>query len=167
MTVIAFKDGTMAADTRVSFGNEAIRATKLVRMQDGGVAGGCGLWSAAYAALRYLETGGPYDDEHANNLPNIKDACILIARPDGSLWLLEDRFPAYPILDKSAAFGCGSAAAIMAMRLGQSAPAAVAQVTRQDILCGDPVQSMAVEQTHEYAALKTHPKRSPPAKKKR
>ena len=168
MTVIAFKDGVMAADTRLSDYNEAARATKLVRLPDGGVAGACGKWADAYAALRWLEAGGQYEDEHDDKLPTISGASLLLAKPDGSLWLIEGRFPAYPLLDKVCAVGCGAEAAKMAMTLGLSAPEAVSRVTRQDLLCGDPVQSMAVEPTHEYSALKTHPKRAPvkPAKRK-
>lgn len=39
MTVIACKDGVMAADTMLSAGNAQARAQKLVRLPDGGVAG--------------------------------------------------------------------------------------------------------------------------------
>lgn len=156
MTVIAFKDGVMAADTQLSAFNSACRAQKLVRLPDGGVAGGCGTWSHAYSALKYLENGGDPEDEHAAKLPTITDAAVLIARPDGSLWLLEERFPAYPLLDKQMAIGCGADAARMAMSLGLSAVEAVSKVTRQDLLCGDPVQSMDVEVPATFSGVKTH-----------
>ena len=152
----------MAADTMLSAFNSQNRAQKIVRIASGdmagGVAGGCGLWSRAYAGLRYLEDGG--DPDAKDGLPNIKEASILIAKPDGSLWLAEDEFPAYPLLDKVAASGCGSDAALMAMTLGLSAIEAVAKVTKQDVLCGDPVQSMEVQETHEYPGAVTHGKRS-------
>jgi hypothetical protein len=175
MTIIAFKDGVMAADTMLSSYNSQNRAQKLVRMPDGGVAGGCGLWARAYSGLRYLAEGGSPDDRPApegmQGPPDIREAAILVAKPDGSLWLLEDEFPAFPLRDKVAAVGCGTEAALMALNLGLSAVEAVAKVTRQDVLCGDPVQSMEVEETHEYAAVVTH-SRSPsrakaPARKRR
>lgn len=58
LTVIAYKGGVMAADTQLTDGNSACRVRKIVRLPDGGVAGGCGVWASAYAALRYLERGG-------------------------------------------------------------------------------------------------------------
>lgn len=166
MTVIAFKDGVMAADTMLSAHNQQYRAQKIVRLPDGGVAGGCGTWRNAYAALKYLAEGGDIDAK--DGLPKIDEACILIARPDGSLWVLEDAFPAFPIRDKSAAVGCGSDAAIMAMSLGLSAVEAVAKVTRQDVLCGDPVQSLAVVDREAMPDVTTHSQKSlrAPAKKK-
>jgi hypothetical protein len=160
MTIIAFKEGVMAADTMLSAFNSQTRAQKIVRLPDGGVAGGCGLWSRAYSGLRYLEEGGDADDRPAPEgmpgPPNIREAAILIAKPDGTLWMLEDEFPAFPVRDRVAAIGCGSDAAIMAMTLGLSAVEAVAKVTKQDVLCGDPVQSMEVQETHEYPGAVTH-----------
>lgn len=156
MTVIAYKDGVMAADTQLSAFNSQSRAQKLVRLPDGGVAGGCGLWTNAYATLKFLEDGGDPSDEHADKLPKLTDAAVLIARPDGSLWILEERFPAFPLLDKEMAIGCGADAARMAMSLGLSAVDAVSKVTRQDLLCGDPVQSMDVEHPVEFSGVKTH-----------
>ena len=160
MTVIAFKDGVMAADTQLTQFNSRVRAQKIVRLPDGGVAGGCGSWAAAYAGLKWLADGGSdTGDEGKKLLPDIDEATILIARPDGSLWLLESRFPAFPITDKFAAVGCGNDAAMMALNSGRSAVEAVHAVIQQDVLCGDPVQSMEVEATHEYSGPKTHRKR--------
>lgn len=164
MTIIAFKDGVMAADTMLSAFNSQNRAQKIIRMHDGGVAGGCGLWARAYSGLRYLAEGGSPDDRPApegfQGPPDIREACILVAKPDGSLWILEDEFPAFPLRDKVAAVGCGAESAMMAMGLGLSAVEAVAKVTKQDVLCGDPVQSMEVEETHEYPGAVTHSRRS-------
>jgi hypothetical protein len=163
MTVIAFKDGVMAADTMLSAFNAQNRAQKIVRLPDGGVAGGCGQWNRAYSGLKYLADGGSLDDR-ANprtpeGPPNVEGASIMVAKPDGTLWLIEDEFPAFPLRDEVAAIGCGAEAALMAMTLGLSAVEAVSKVTRQDVLCGDPVQSMEVQETHEYPAVTTHGRR--------
>jgi hypothetical protein len=163
LTVIAYKDGVMAADTQLTGFNRTNRAQKIMRLPDGGVAGGCGLWTAAYAGLKFLAAGGSEDKDV---LPDIKDATILIARPDGSLWLLEDRFPAFPITNNVASVGCGSDAAEMAMSFGLSAVEAVAAVTQQDVLCGDPIQSMAVEPTHEYGQATTYALEKPAQRKR-
>lgn len=164
MTCIAFKDGVMAADTMLSSYNAQMRAQKLVRLPDGGVAGGCGLWTRAYAGLKYLSEGGDPDaldnPRSPEGPPNIRESSILMVKADGSLWIIEDEFPAFPLLDTVAAIGCGSDAVMMAMGLGLSAVEAVGRVTKQDILCGDPVQSMEVHETIEYPAIVTHTKAS-------
>ena len=168
MTCIAFKDGVMAADTMLSSFNSQTRAQKIVRLPSGGVAGGCGLWRNAWAGLKYLADGGDPEGRpiprSPEGPPSVDEASILIAKPDGSLWLIENEFPAFPIMDAVAAIGCGSDAALMAMELGLTAVEAVGKVTRQDVLCGDPVQSMAVEWPAEFSAVVTHRR---PARRKR
>ena len=164
MTIIAFKDGVMAADTMLSAHNSQNRAQKLIRLPDGSVAGACGQWNRAYSGLRYLADGGSMDDRtnlrSADGPPCIEGATLLIAKSDGTLWLLEDEFPAFPIRDTIAAVGCGSDAALMAMTLGLTAVEAVAKVTKQDVLCGDPVQSMEVQEPHVYPEAVTHTPRA-------
>src|SRR5690606_30640622 len=119
MTVIAFKDGVMAADTMLSAGNSQNRAQKIIRLPDGGVAGAAGVWSRAYSGLKYLSDGGSLDDRPSPRTPegppNVDGAILMIAKPDGSLWLIDDEFPAFPLRDTVAAIGCGSDAALMAM----------------------------------------------------
>lgn len=153
MTIVVFKDDIMAADTQLSQHNAKFNASKLVRLPDGGVAGGMGVFSDVYAGLKFLADGGTEDDD---KLPEIKDATILIARPDGSLWLIEGRFPAFPVMDKEIAIGCGADAAKMAMQLGKSAVESIGLVIKQDIMCGEPIQWMQLEDTHEYGGVKTH-----------
>ena len=169
MTIIAFKDGVMAADTMLSSHNSQNRAQKIVRLPDGGVAGGCGQWNRAYAGLKYLADGGDMDARGNTRAPegppNIEGATLLVAKADGSLWLIEDEFPAFPLRDSTASVGCGSDAALMAMTLGLSAVEAATRVTKQDVLCGEPVQSMEVVPTAEYPAVVTHKRL--PAKPKR
>lgn len=171
MTVIAFKAGIMAADTMLSNYNAQNRAQKIVRLPDGGVAGGCGLWRSAYVGLKYLADGGDPDGRpiprSPDGPPSVDEATILLAKPDGSLWVIENEFPAFPLLDTVAAIGCGSDAALMAMTLGLSAVEAVARVTRQDVLCGDPVQSMAVERPAEFSGVVTHKRPAKKAAKRR
>lgn len=169
MTVIAYANGTMAADTMLSAGNRSSRVQKIVRLPDGGVAGGCGLWTNAWACLKWLAEGGDAYSGAAlartkDFLPDVTGASILIARPDGSLWVLEDDFPAIPLLDTVHSVGCGSDAAMMAMNLGLSPVEAVAKVAKLDLLCGDPVQSMDVYTAPEYPGVTTH---VPEAKKAR
>lgn len=161
MTVIAFKAGIMAADTMLTGFNAQQRVQKLVRLPDGGVAGGCGQWVPAYTCLKWLADGGdPFGGavlaRSKGDLPSVDGACILIARPDGTLWTLEDEFPATPLMDTVAAVGCGADAALMAMDLGLSAVEAVAKVTKRDVFCAGPVQSIEVYSAPDYPGVQTY-----------
>ncbi len=156
MTVVAFKDGVMAADTQETWGTGRARVCKIVRLPDGGVAGGAGDGPACQAALNWLASDGPLDGQSDRTLPDIAGAEVLVAKADGTLWLLYGRFPGYQLLDESIAIGCGSEAARMAMSYGASAVEACQRVAKQDVFCGDPVQSMEVQETHEYPEAVTH-----------
>jgi hypothetical protein len=153
VTVLAYKDGILAADTQLTDYSEMRRAQKIVRLKDGGVAGGCGEWKKAWAGLKWLADG------EEGEPPSIDGASLMIVRPDGTIWLAEDQFPAFPLMDDFAAVGCGSSGAMMAMRLGLSAVKAVEAVTGQDAMCGGSVQSLEVVPMAHFPAVKTHRKR--------
>jgi hypothetical protein len=163
LTVLAYKAGILAADTQLTGGSAINRAQKIVRLPDGGVAGGCGLWSRAYAGLKWLEEGRRGDP------PDMTGATLLIVKPDGTIWLAEDEFPEYPLIAEYASVGCGSDAATMAMRLGLGAVEAVQHTIGQDAFCGELVQSIEVILQQELPDVKTHTKRvtKAPAKKAR
>lgn len=65
----------MAADTQLT-GDYKLRVQKIVRLPDGGVAGGAGVWHRAYAGMQWL-AGGEQGEP-----PKIKGATLLILRPD-------------------------------------------------------------------------------------
>jgi len=139
MTVVAFKDGVMAADSQLTAGTLTSLIEKIWRLPDGGVVAGSGTYAQVYAAAKYLaggESGAPPD--------SIDEVSLLIARPDGSLWAVDGRFPAYPLLSNFAAIGCGADAATQAMRSGATAFKAVASVIGQDAGCSWPIQTMEV-----------------------
>jgi hypothetical protein len=160
MTVIAYKDGVVAADTQTTWGTSRVFGPKLVRLPCGGVAGGAGDASASQAALNWLASGGSLDGSEGKAfVPNIEGADVLIAKGDGTLWMLTSRFPAWPVNPAPVAIGCGSDAALIAMSLGLSAVEACQRVALHDVYCGSPIQSMEVEPTHEYSGAKTHRKR--------
>ncbi|QLQ28504.1 MAG: hypothetical protein HZT39_09760 [Pseudoxanthomonas sp.] len=128
----------MAADTQIT-GDFIVRAQKIVRLPDGGVAGATGIWSRCYAGLRWLADG------EQGEPPKIKGATLLIAKADGSLWLAEHEFPAYPLLDKYTAVGAGAMAAMAAMNGGASAGDAVKAAVRLDAYTSDPIQMLKIE----------------------
>ena len=139
MTTCAAKAGIFAADTQLTSGQTIYRVSKLVRLPDGGVATGCGDWAEVYQALRWLADG-----EHGD-CPDFPDSTILIGRPDGSLWLADDKFNPYPLIGTIAAIGVGSQAAQVAMYGGKTAQQAVEAVCGQDPHTSAPVETMKVK----------------------
>jgi len=140
MTCIAAKDGVMAADGRLSSDDSQTTVVKLIRLPDGGVAGAAGMWAAARRALTWLANGEQGDP------PSIGDETqVLIMRPDGSLWLAEAGFPAYPLEAREAAIGSGSQGALVALLMGASALEAVQKVGEICPTIGPPYITMVPE----------------------
>jgi len=138
MTTVAAKAGEMAADTQCTW-DYSIRVQKVFRLKDGGVVGMAGNAGRGYAAAQWMVNG------EEGEPPKMKGASLLIMRPDGSLWVADDEFPAFPLLDKEAAIGSGAQAAMLAMRAGASAGDAVKQVAKIDPYTSDPVQALRIE----------------------
>lgn len=134
----------MAADTQLT-GDYRLRAQKIVQLQDGSLVGGAGTWHRCWAAMLWL-LGGEQGDP-----PKLKDSCLLVMRPDGSLWVVEEEFPAFPLLDREAAIGSGAAAAMSAMRAGMSAGDAVKHTCRMDCGSSDPVQMLRLPKLKKAA----------------
>lgn len=159
MTTAAIADGVVAVDTQVTGGTYAVQAAKLVRVWDGGVAVAAGAFRAGYAGLKWLAEGERGDP------PDIEGATIAIVRPDGVIWLADDGWPAFPLMERSYAIGCGQDLVRMAMANGADPVQAVAQACELDINSSAPILSMAVCPTHEYPAATVHEVRH--AKRKR
>lgn len=138
MTTVAASWPHFAADTQITGGSLMQRVCKLFRLPDGGVASGSGDWSKAYAALKWLEGG------ESGDCPGFEGASLLIGRPDGTLWMADDEWPAYPLLGQVASLGCGAQAAMVALSGGQSPEQAVASVAAHDAATSGPVQTMQV-----------------------
>ena len=161
MTTIAFKDGVMAADTQATAYNVTFPVQKVWRLPDGGVVACCGSASKGWAGIRWLmdgERGEPpiLDDE----------TTLVIARPDGSIWLAEGQFPAFPTLARELAHGCGRDFALSAMADGKSAVEAVMFAASQDVMTGSPVMSLQVV-PQEYPEPELHYPPKPKAPRKR
>lgn len=128
----------MAADTQAT-GDCIYRVQKVLRLPDGGVVGYCGVTARGYAAARWMAEG------EVGEPPKMKGAYLLILRPDGSLWMADGEFPAYPLLDQFAAIGSGAAVAMAAMRSGKEPADAVRDAVHLDAYTSDPVQVLRVE----------------------
>lgn len=140
MTTIAISDGLVAVDSQLTGGNYAVRAQKLVRLPDGGVAVGAGAWRTAYAGLMWLANG------ERGEPPDLEGASIIIVRPDQSIWIAEEQFPAYPILDRVYASGCGADMARLLMAQGADPVQAVAEACEHDAMSSGPIFAMRVYQ---------------------
>lgn len=147
-TVVATPEG-MAADTQAT-GDCVYRVQKIFRLPDGGVVGFCGLTCRGYAAAKWVVDGEQGDP------PKIKGAYLLILRPDRSLWMVDGEFPAYPLMDKSAAIGAGAQAAMCALNAGKGAAEAVKEACRLDAYTSDPIQYLALEQGTKRAKRTRH-----------
>lgn len=138
MTTIAVQDGTVAVDTQGTGGNYIIRVQKVYRLPDGGVVAGCGAFAAAYAGMRWLMEG------ERGEGPDIEGAQLVIVRPGGDIWLADDRWPAFPILDRVYAAGCGADLARQLMAQGKTPVEAVAEACELDAMSSGPILSMSV-----------------------
>lgn len=142
MTVIAARGKEAAADTQLT-GDYVHRVHKLHRLPDGGVAGGAGNWARCYTYIQWLIT-------QQGDAPSLEDCSVLIVRPDGSHWLAEDG-GTFPLIDTVSAIGCGSQAAVLAMRQGMTPAKAIESVCKADAYSSEPVQTMRVEPARKRA----------------
>jgi hypothetical protein len=164
MTTIAIKDGVVAADSQTTAHNYIFRAVKMVRLPDGGVAVKCGDASAGYAGLKWLAEGERGDP------PDITGATVVIYRPDYSIWVADDRWPAFPILDTEYGGGCGLDLVRLLLSQGRSAVEAVAEACEHDAMSSAPVLYMEVLPQREDPGVQMYvpakPKRAPVRKPK-
>lgn len=146
MSIVCFKDGTMAADTRAIHDDAGIvRTTKLMRKRIGrrehllGLAG-----DVSYAMLfcEWYGSGKPMPDQ-LKSIPEEKKFSVLIYagkklyEADGICRPLEVESRFYAI-------GSGSQAALGAMRAGASALQAAKIACEIDSACGLPIQTMVL-----------------------
>ncbi len=138
MTTVAVKWPDFAADTQLS-GSGINRVTKLYRLPDGGVASGAGDWCNVYRALKWL-----VDGEHGD-CPDFEGSSLLIGRPDGTIWIADDHWPAFPLLNTIAAIGSGGKAAAALMASGKTPKQAVELTCAHDTGTSAPVEVMRVK----------------------
>lgn len=160
MTTIVYRDGIMAADSRVVKGAEGVpeaimpeRAVKLFRLADGTVAGISGDFEAA---LRW------FDAAKAGGLASVvgidigANTSILTATPgedDGvggqalRMWMHAGSYLlGHPAMVGFYAMGSGKAAALGALYAGADALAAVQIAARIDPYTGGEIMTMRVDE---------------------
>lgn len=144
MTTVAYKDGVLAADRRVTFG--AVKdafSTKIARGQNG-LIGVAGALTLSRRALRWF-VEGETSERPAFSLGD-KIAQAIIVRPSGALEFHDDA--GWAQIETSQpyyALGTGAEFAYGAMASGASAVEAVEIASRFDLQSGDGVDSLAIK----------------------
>lgn len=141
MSVVAYRDGVMAADSKAfggSYQPSPGAKTKLYRLADGSRLGvvtavlGMGERFAAW-----MNAGGD-PAAWGTDKPDLR---ALLVRPDGSVFLADDSvYFSGPIETEFYAIGSGSHYAMGAMALGATAGLAVEVACRFDPHCGGPIR---------------------------
>jgi ATP-dependent protease HslVU (ClpYQ) peptidase subunit len=149
MTTIAYRDGVMAADTRVTYGSRAHRCTKLYRKSVGTgrskhdvIIATAGEASPSLLFVDWYGSDRPIPDMLRSQGG---DFTCLILTPDG---LFEADVYCRPtrILEEFYAIGSGARGALAAMVCGKNAIEAVAVAAVHDIYTGGDIEWMSLEQ---------------------
>lgn len=142
MSVITYRDGIMAADSRAySGGHRPIgRKQKIRRLDDGSLVG---VGTAAVGLSEWLHEWVQDGCNETLSLPTGHSAAeftVLKVTPDGRAFLASDALAmAGPIEAPYFAVGSGASYALGAMAYGASATEAAAIAAEMDPLCGAPI----------------------------
>lgn len=141
MTTIAFRDGLLAADTRINRSGTILSDNhqKITRLSNGDLLALAGLEAQREAMIAHLEDDEPLPvcEEGADD-----DFTALIATTDGSLYVYEGIGHLQRWEGDFYAIGTGSDFAIAAMVMGAAADEAVSVAMRCDVYSGGEVVSM-------------------------
>mgnify|MGYP001595236702 CR=1 FL=1 len=140
MTVIAVKDGIMAADTASWHSNvdRGARVSKIVHLPDGSLFGAAGWLPVIEQAREWLADGADPEKRPAKAEADDLSGCLM--RPDGSLWSVSFRFDIYPEPAGIDAQGAHNEFLYGAMLAGASAEEAVRLAIRHCTHAGGEVQ---------------------------
>ncbi|WP_316235043.1 MULTISPECIES: hypothetical protein [unclassified Bradyrhizobium] len=135
MTTLAYRDGELATDSRITIDNMIVsdRRKKVHRLRDGSIVAWSGSVQDANVLLRAMRK--------REEMPKLAEISALQLKPDGTLWLYEGEAwvkqdPGYY------ATGSGSPYAFAAMDAGASAKEAVRIAIKRDASSGGRVQSL-------------------------
>lgn len=138
MTTIAYRDGVLAADGRVTDGGHLIltdECKKIRRLSDGSLFALAGDVTHEERIVEILE-------DMDSPLPQGKDFTAILVDPDGNLSTYEgagDRF--LPWYEGFAAFGSGAEVAYGAMQMGATAEQAVVAACHRNTTTGGAIQT--------------------------
>lgn len=143
MTVIAYRAGIMASDSRLTAGDHIVPGgySKIRRLPDGTLIGGCGT-AVGIEALFEWAVGN-----RKLKPPKVcKGGDMLMVSPDGTITQMEGRYP-FTLRDTGGYYaqGSGGDVALGAMHQGASAVDAVKAAIAHNAACGGEVQVLALE----------------------
>ena len=138
MTTIAFRDGIMACDSRMTGGYIAVCKSKIVEGRDC-LVGFSGDAIAGHSGAMYL--AGEMQDRPVTS----KDDVWFLVYRDKRLYLADSEFRELPLDgNKYFAIGSGEQAAMVAMHMGASAAEAVKMAIRVDENSGGTVREYSL-----------------------
>ncbi len=161
MTVIAYRDGTMACDSLTTLSNDVVswNAEKVIRLASGALLGacGCGCDNREFRSL-FDTVSTPSDIPRLDALSDLKiDCTILLVLPDSSVWFI--------VIDKESngnwsssvaraheymSVGSGSDVAQGALEMGATAKEAVEVAIKWNVKCGGPVQEFRLHEDSSH-----------------
>lgn len=144
MTTIAYKDGVMVADGRITLYDGIIsdNLTKIVKLSDGALLAVVGEFAYAASIRRHLE------DEDVD-LPTGDSFKALLVETDGTIKLYEGEGDFYEVPADRIALGSGGHFAYGAMEMGATAEEAVAVAIKRDPCSGGRVQVLRLNEETE------------------
>lgn len=144
MTTIAYKDGVLAADTRVTIGDviDPSEHKKVFRLKNGALVGLGGDTGAAMSFLKQLKADP--DDFDNIAVDRGKELNAIYVKPNGKVFERDNNGWA-PITSGYAATGSGYVPALVAMRMGASAKEAVKIAMEFDKNTGGKVRSVKLK----------------------
>lgn len=152
MTVIAYKDGVLAADSLVTSGYDLAGHIVKIRQEGEWSFGVAGSPSGIVPITNWVKGGADLDTPI--EFPSSLEATALLINSHGEVYYV-DSDSHYPVKMhvKYAAVGSGSTAARTAMFLGHSAIEAVEAVTHVDSSCGGSVTWVAIDGSNSMLEL--------------
>lgn len=139
MTTIAYKDGELAADSRITAGDTIITdgRKKVHRLRDGSIVAWAGSLQDAMRLLTSMRKG--------HVAPKLDEIEALHVHTDGSVWEYEGHVWVKQQVNEHCAVGSGTPYALAAMDAGASAREAVKIAVKRDINSGGRVQSLSLK----------------------
>lgn len=143
MTIIAIRNGIIASDSRMTYGNAVLsdNTRKIVKAPDGTLAGASGSAIFCTRFLNWVESGL---DEKTMPKPRVMNGGVdtgLLYMPGGTIRMIEPS-GFYDVESEYMAIGSGSDFAMGAMACGANAIEAVAAAIKHEINCGGGIVSI-------------------------
>lgn len=146
MSVVVYKDGILAADSRAYGGKYQTSPgakAKMRRLSDGSRVGvTTAILGMGERFFAWMEAGADPKEWGPDPRPDLR---AIIVRPDGAVFLAEDVYFSGPIETTCYAIGSGADFALGAMACGATAEEAVRVACRFDDHCGEPVHVLGKE----------------------